>query len=76
MFPIMFRQLFVQIGFGWAVRVVGFLCLALCMVTCATVTSRLPPGRKNTKIIPDATVIKDTPFVLLVTGCFLVNFGT
>ncbi|KAI0655464.1 MFS general substrate transporter [Cubamyces menziesii] len=74
-FPIMFRQLFVQIGFGWAVRVVGFLCLALCMVTCATVTSRLPPGRKNTKIIPDATVIKDTPFVLLVTGCFLVNFG-
>ncbi|KAI8986298.1 major facilitator superfamily domain-containing protein [Trametes punicea] len=45
-FPIMFRQLFAEIGFGWAVRLVGFLCLGLCAVTCATVTSRIPLVRK------------------------------
>ncbi|KAI0350163.1 MFS general substrate transporter [Trametes cingulata] len=74
-FPIMYRQLFSKIGFGWAVRASGFLCLVLCTISCATITSRLPPGRKNTKVLPDASVIRDTPFVLLVAGCLLVNFG-
>ncbi|KAH9849484.1 MFS general substrate transporter [Lenzites betulinus] len=74
-FPIMFRHLFTQIGFGWSVRIAGFMCLVLCAISCATITSRIPPGRKNTKIIPDAKVFRDTPFVLLVSGCLMINFG-
>ncbi|KAI0369439.1 MFS general substrate transporter [Pilatotrama ljubarskyi] len=74
-FPIMYRHLFSAIGFGWAVRASGFLCLALCTISCVTITSRLPPGRKNAKVIPDAAVVRDTPFVLLVAGCLLVNFA-
>ncbi|KAI0629936.1 MFS general substrate transporter [Trametes polyzona] len=74
-FPIMFRQLFAQIGFGWAVRVAGFMCMVLCTVSCATITSRIPPGRRNTKFLPSSGVIRDTPFVLLVAGCLFVNFG-
>lgn len=71
----MYRQLFAQIGFGWAVRVSGFMCLVLCTISCATITSRIPPGRKNAKLVPSAKVIRDAPFVLLVAGCLLVNFG-
>ncbi|KAI0642839.1 MFS general substrate transporter [Trametes meyenii] len=74
-FPIMLRHLFAKIGFGWAVRIVGFMCLVLCSISCATITSRIPPGRKNTSIIPSTAVVRDAPFVLLVMGCFLVNFG-
>ncbi|OSC98189.1 MFS general substrate transporter [Trametes coccinea BRFM310] len=74
-FPIMYRQLFASIGFGWAVRISGFLCLALCAVTCITVTSRIPPGQRTSKMIPDAVVVRDAPFILLVGGCLLVNFG-
>ncbi|OJT02160.1 Riboflavin transporter MCH5 [Trametes pubescens] len=71
----MYRQLFAQIGFGWAVRISGFMCLVLCTISCATVTSRIPPGRKNTKLVPSAKVVRDTPFVLLVAGCLLINFA-
>ncbi|KAI0775614.1 MFS general substrate transporter [Trametes elegans] len=75
LFPIMYRQLFPQIGFGWAVRASGFIILALLVISCATIKSRIPPSRKNTGFFPDASVFRDTPFVMLVTGCFLVNFG-
>ncbi|KAI9068738.1 MFS general substrate transporter [Trametes sanguinea] len=74
-FPIMYRQLFASIGYGWAVRISGFLCMALCVVTCVAVTSRIPPGQRTTRMVPDAAVIRDTPFLLLVAGCLLINFG-
>ncbi|KAI0738848.1 MFS general substrate transporter [Daedaleopsis nitida] len=74
-FPIVFRQLFVRIGFGWTTRMSGFILLVLCIVGNTTITSRLPSQRKFISPLPDARILRDTPFVLLVLGCFFVNFG-
>ena len=71
----MFRSLFAGIGFGWTVRASGFLVLVLCAVGNATVTSRLPPGRNGIAPLPSVKIFYDIPFVLLVLGCFFVNFG-
>ncbi len=73
--PIIYRQLFVRIGFGWSVRLSGFLLLALCILGNATVTSRLPPGSKQRKLIPKMETLRDTPFVLFTAGSFLALFG-
>lgn len=74
-FPILFRFLFARIGFGWSVRVYGFLVLVLCTIGNATITSRIRPGGQSVPPIPDAKMFRDTPFLLLVAGCFFVNFG-
>ena len=74
-FPIIFRQLFALIGFGWTVRASGFLLLVLCVIGNATITSRLTPHRRYTSPLPRADIVRDVPFMLLVAGCFLVNFG-
>ncbi|KAI1789939.1 MFS general substrate transporter [Ganoderma leucocontextum] len=74
-FPILFRFLFVRIGFGWTVRVSGFLLLVLCAIGNATITSRIPAGGHSIPPLPDAKIFRDTPFMLLVAGCFFVNFG-
>ncbi|PIL34862.1 MFS general substrate transporter [Ganoderma sinense ZZ0214-1] len=74
-FPILFRFLFDRIGFGWSVRVYGFLVLVLCTIANATITSRIRPGGNSVPPLPDAKILRDAPFLLLVAGCFFVNFG-
>ncbi|KAM5541199.1 hypothetical protein V8D89_005128 [Ganoderma adspersum] len=74
-FPILFRFLFARIGFGWSVRVYGFLVLVLCAIGNATITSRIRPGGQSIPPLPDAKILRDAPFLLLVAGCFFVNFG-
>ena len=41
--PIMMDKLIAQIGFPWMMRTMGFIFLALMLVSCLTVKSRLPP---------------------------------
>ncbi|CDO72285.1 hypothetical protein BN946_scf184970.g137 [Trametes cinnabarina] len=36
---------------------------------------RIPPGQRKSTILLDASVVRDTPFILLITGCLLINFG-
>jgi hypothetical protein len=74
-YPIMFERLLTQIGFGWSVRVSGFLSLACCALALATVTSRLPATGKSGPWI-DTQTFKDKRFTLLAAGCFLVALGT
>ncbi|KAI0738843.1 MFS general substrate transporter [Daedaleopsis nitida] len=74
-FPVFYRQLFVRIGFGWTIRLSGFILLFLCVLGNATITSRLTHQHKFISPLPDARVLRDAPFILLVIGCFFVNFG-
>ncbi len=53
----------------------GFLVLVLCTIGNVTITSRIRPGGNSIPPLPDAKIIRDTPFLLLVAGCFFVNFG-
>ncbi|KAH9891929.1 MFS general substrate transporter [Cubamyces lactineus] len=76
-YPIMLRQLFEQVGFGWAVRISGFISLAACCVAVLTTTSlqhpQPPAERKGSSL--DFAILRDAPFLLLIAGNILICFG-
>ena len=77
MFPIVIRLLFNTVGFGWAVRISGFISLALCSISVLTVgnkhNERNPNLSHSNPFISEC--IKDVKFITLCAGCFVVAFG-
>ncbi|KAI0350162.1 MFS general substrate transporter [Trametes cingulata] len=73
-YPVLFQQLFERVGFGWAVRISGFISLAACCVAVATVTSTRPPGQQKASVLNYA-LLRDVPFVLVVAGSILICLG-
>jgi MFS family permease len=76
LFPIILNRLLnhTTLGFGWTLRVVGFLVLALCIVACLTVVPRANvPRRKGKYLLWKAW--KKPSYVLQAAGLFLVYWG-
>lgn len=46
--PILFNNLFARIGFGWGMRIVGFINLVILCFALAVLRTRLPPARIGT----------------------------
>ncbi|KAJ3496703.1 hypothetical protein NLG97_g2464 [Lecanicillium saksenae] len=61
-----------NLGFGWTVRVVGFLIMPFLFFACVTVTPRLQP-RKHRFWMPE--VYRDTKFVLFCVAFFFILIG-
>lgn len=63
-----------KIGFGWAMRVIGFISAALCAIACLLLRSRLPPNKtKGAKI--DILALRDPPYAATTAAIFLVEFA-
>ncbi|KAF2970559.1 hypothetical protein GQX73_g3017 [Xylaria multiplex] len=73
-FPLMLQALFVRVGWGWAIRILGFICLGLLIVSNILLKKRLP-APKNISPHPDFRILKDKAFLLLTIGVFLLEFG-
>ncbi|KAI1487653.1 major facilitator superfamily transporter [Biscogniauxia mediterranea] len=73
-FPLMLQRLFDQVGWAWAMRALGFLCLFLLIFANILIKKRLPPA-KNASAQPDFRILKEKSFLLLVVGVFLLEFG-
>lgn len=73
-YPIMLQRLFASCGFGWGVRIAGFICLLLCGIACCTVTSRLERRQESAPWFSSAP-LRDGTFVLLVVGSVFVSLG-
>lgn len=73
MYPPMLQHLFVEVGFGWGVRISGLVGTVCCLVAVATVTN-VPTGHKCAPSVSLRTVI-DTPFLLLAGGGCFVALG-
>lgn len=75
--PIVFRNLFQQVGFGWAVRIAAFIMLPLLLL--AVLTIRLPADQVHSagapKPKPDMSVIKNPILLILGSGMFMVYLG-
>ncbi|EIM79592.1 MFS general substrate transporter [Stereum hirsutum FP-91666 SS1] len=65
-FPLLLQRLFNEVGFPWAVRISGFVCLACGVVACLTCTSRLPPKKPGPWI--DVASFRDVKFMLFSIG--------
>lgn len=60
------------LGFGWSVRVIGFMILPLCAFACVGIKARLPPRKSNFWLIDP---LKDVRFIMLIIGMFFMFFG-
>ncbi|OAX38572.1 MFS general substrate transporter [Rhizopogon vinicolor AM-OR11-026] len=72
-FPIMLQRLFNNVGFGWAVRISAFICLASGVIATATVSSRLPRRKPGPWI--DVPSLKDINYALFVSGSAFTSLG-
>ena len=64
----LFEGLLPRIGFGWTIRVMGFLSLAFQVIGFALARTRLPP-RKTGPLI-EWSAFKELPYVLFTAGMF------
>ncbi|KAF2811946.1 monocarboxylate permease-like protein [Mytilinidion resinicola] len=73
-FPIAFSKLLNEssLGFGWTVRVMGFVMLPLLIFSCVAITARLPP-RTTTFFI--GLAFKELTFVLMIVSLFFMFLG-
>ncbi|KAJ5203843.1 uncharacterized protein N7498_004722 [Penicillium cinerascens] len=63
LFPLMIQALLPQVGWGWSIRILGFVLLVLCAISVAFCRSRVPP-RKGTETtwrdtLPDPKIFLD-----------------
>lgn len=73
-FPLMLESLFAKVGWAWAIRILGFLCLSLTVAANFLIRSRLPPA-ESASVHPDFMIFKDLPFALTVIAVFLLEFA-
>jgi MFS family permease len=72
-FPLIAQQLLTKIGFGWTVRVMGFVVLANASIAIAFARARVPPRRSGPFI--EWSAFKELPFVIFNIGAFLILWG-
>lgn len=64
-----------RIGFPWAIRVIGFITAAMCVVACCTLQKRLPHNKKAGSSIDLKAVVTDRNYGLTVIAVWLVEFA-
>uniref|UniRef100_A0A093VH50 Riboflavin transporter MCH5 n=1 Tax=Talaromyces marneffei PM1 TaxID=1077442 RepID=A0A093VH50_TALMA len=71
--PIALNELLhTSVGFGWAVRIIGFIVLALLLPASMFIKSRLPP-RKSSLFMPSA--FKQPEYAILIAVCFFATLA-
>ncbi|KAL7283742.1 hypothetical protein ACG7TL_003179 [Trametes sanguinea] len=73
-FPIAVRNLVQRVGFKWAMRILGFIEIALLTFQFVTVERRLPPKKRTGPFI-DFSAFKSVPFTLYCCSSFLAFLG-
>ncbi|KAF2007257.1 MFS general substrate transporter [Amniculicola lignicola CBS 123094] len=74
-FPVMTNQLMPRVGFGWTMRICGFLILFLLGVAFLTVKSRLPPKPRKLELAVFQEPFKDIKWVMVTLSSFLFFMG-
>ncbi|KAH7083468.1 major facilitator superfamily domain-containing protein [Paraphoma chrysanthemicola] len=69
-YPVVVQQLIDKVGFGWTVRVLGFMNLVSLAVVIAFMRPRLTPGLRGP--ILDKVAFRDVPYMLHALGLCLL----
>ncbi|KNG85115.1 monocarboxylate transporter [Aspergillus nomiae NRRL 13137] len=65
-FPTMLSRLLPRIGFGWSLRISGFMVLAMLIIANLTVRSRIAPVPRPVKLTDYIGPFSELPFILLM----------
>ena len=72
LFPLMIQSLLPQVGWGWSIRILGFVLLVLCAISVAFCRSRVPPrkGAANNwrETLPDLRIFVDGTGAMAATS--------
>ena len=72
-YPLIFKNAVGSIGFGWTVRIVGFISLVTVAVPCVVMKPRAkPPGRRK---IFDIEILKEIPYGMMNLATFFGFVG-
>ncbi|KAI9811855.1 MAG: hypothetical protein M1827_005206 [Pycnora praestabilis] len=72
-FPVIAQQLLPKIGFGWTVRIMGFIMLATMSIVMAFARTRLPP--RKTGPLVEWSAFKELPYALYAASITLLFWG-
>ena len=72
-YPVVVQQLLPSIGFGWTVRVLGFITLSTSILATAFLTPRLPPRASGSLV--EWSAFTEPSYVLYSIGTFLNFMG-
>jgi len=72
-FPIVVQQALPKIGFAWTLRIIGFIDLALNIVTICLYRTRVPPRKAGA--IVDWASFKELPYTLYCIAMFFTFWG-
>lgn len=72
-YPIMLNRLVQEVGFPWAVRIIGFMALVMLIVPCAVMKMRVKPPGKRALI--DLTAFQSLPYPTFVVSGFFGYMG-
>ncbi|PCG98839.1 Major facilitator superfamily domain, general substrate transporter [Penicillium occitanis (nom. inval.)] len=75
-FPIALNRMLNQssLGFGWSVRIVGFIMLAMSIIACLAISSPAPRRKAGSLFLPEAW--KNRSYTTQNIGIFLVMWGS
>ena len=72
-YPIVFRQLYPRIGFGWATRVLGFISLFASLLSIAVMRVRVMPKQK--RALTELSAFKEIPYAIFCAAMFFGFIG-
>ena len=72
-FPIVFRELEVKVGFGWATRVIAFIALATLAIPLIVLRPRIKPAKKRSLL--ELSAFREAPYSLFSTSLFFIFIG-
>jgi len=73
-FPLMLNKLFVELGWGWALRIQGFIFILLLAVANLLIRSRLPP-KPGGSIMPHFRILRFRAMALVTAGTYFMEWG-
>ncbi|EEY19315.1 riboflavin transporter MCH5 [Verticillium alfalfae VaMs.102] len=73
-FPLIILYSAPRIGFGWSIRIIGFICTASCLAACFLIKKRLPTNRSGGSSI-DLKALRDPKFGVTTLAVFCAEFA-
>ena len=74
-FPILISRMIPTVGYPWTIRTAAFIILGLQIIAILTVRSRTKPTPKKMPVGRFAAPFTELPFVLLLLGLAVLDYG-